>query len=270
MTLFVSDLDGTLIDSSLTIPPESAAGINAAIARGDGFAAATARTPATVKGILAPVRGALPAIVMNGAGIFDFEKEEYLWLAQMTREEARMIWAAMDELGMDGFLYTVKGNQIEACYRRLEHLSQRQFIKARSGTPYKIFSQGAPSEGAQWIFFCIIDTEERTARLAQALRQIPGLRLFRYRDVHDPANWYVEVYDAAASKATGVRFLKECFGMDRVVAFGDNHNDLPLFEAADESYAVANAVPELKAAASGVLSEPDIAAVGRFIGRYGK
>ena len=31
MTLYVSDLDGTLIDSRLTIPPESAAGINAAM-----------------------------------------------------------------------------------------------------------------------------------------------------------------------------------------------------------------------------------------------
>lgn len=62
MTLFVSDLDGTLIDGKLTIPPDSAAGINAAIARGDGFAAATARTPATVKGILEPIYGALVGV----------------------------------------------------------------------------------------------------------------------------------------------------------------------------------------------------------------
>ena len=73
MTLYVSDLDGTLIDSRLTIPPESAAGINAAIRRGDAFAVATARTPATVGEILAPISGALPAVVMNGAGIYDFE-----------------------------------------------------------------------------------------------------------------------------------------------------------------------------------------------------
>ena len=30
-------------------------------------------------------------------------------------------------------------------------------------------------------------------------------------------------------------------------------------------YAVANAVPELKAAATGILTDPDLAAVGRFI-----
>lgn len=39
------------------------------------------------------------------------------------------------------------------------------------------------------------------------------------------------------------------------VAVGDSDNDVALFEAAGESYAVANAAPEAKAAASQVLSE---------------
>ena len=40
---------------------------------------------------------------------------------------------------------------------------------------------------------------------------------------------------------------------DRIVAFGDSVNDLSLFEAADESYAVANAGGQVRAAASGVI-----------------
>lgn len=270
MTLFLSDLDGTLVDGRLTIPPDSAAGINAAIARGDGFTVATARTPATVKGILEPIRGALPAIVMNGAGVFDFEREEYLWLAEMSREKAQTVLDALDRLHMDGFLYTVDGCRINVYYRELENLSQRMFLEARTGKPYKTFFQGEAPEKAWRVFFCVIDSEERTARLAAALREIPGHNVFHYRDVHDPENWYVEVYDASASKAAGVRFLRERYGFSRVVAFGDNHNDRPLFEAADESYAVAGAVDELKKAATGVLEKPDIGAVGRFIGAYGK
>ena len=50
-----------------------------------------------------------------------------------------------------------------------------------------------------------------------------------------------------------------------MVCFGDNRNDLQMFAEADECYAVANAVPELKAAATGILTDPDLAAVGRFI-----
>ena len=38
-----------------------------------------------------------------------------------------------------------------------------------------------------------------------------------------------------------------------VISFGDAVNDLPMFEASDECYAVANAVDELKAAATGII-----------------
>ena len=268
-TLFLSDLDGTLIGHDLVVPPDSAAGIHAAIARGDGFAAATARTPATVSKILAPIRGMLPAIVMNGAGIFDFEKGEYLCLRTLSLQKEREVRAILGHIGVNAFLYTVKGSHIDVYYREPESMSQRMFREVRTGSPYKTFVEGEAPDSAQRLFFCAIESEERTARMTEELAALEGIRFYRYRDVHDPENWYVEIYDASASKAAGVRFLRERYGFDRVVAFGDNLNDLPLFEAADEGYAVANAVPALKEAATGVLEEADTAAVGRFIGRYG-
>ena len=268
-TLFLSDLDGTLIGHDLAVPPDSAAGIHAAIARGDGFAAATARTPATVSKILAPIRGMLPAIVMNGAGIFDFEKGEYLCLRTLSLQKEREVRGILGHIGVNAFLYTVKGSHIDVYYREPESMSQRMFREVRTGSPYKTFVEGEAPDSAQRLFFCAIESEERTARMAEELAALEGIRFYRYRDVHDPENWYVEIYDAAASKAAGVRFLRERYGFDRVVAFGDNLNDLPLFEAADEGCAVANAVPALKEAATGVLEEADTAAVGRFIGRYG-
>ena len=47
--------------------------------------------------------------------------------------------------------------------------------------------------------------------------------------------------------------LKELLHCDRVVVFGDALNDLPMFKAADEAYAVANAAEELKQAATGII-----------------
>ena len=58
---------------------------------------------------------------------------------------------------------------------------------------------------------------------------------------------------AAASKAHAARQLKQLTGADKLITFGDGKNDLPLFEAADECYAVANAHPLLKSAATGII-----------------
>ena len=63
----------------------------------------------------------------------------------------------------------------------------------------------------------------------------------------------MEIYSGRASKGSGVRKLKALCKAERVVVFGDNYNDMDMFQAADEGYAVENAVEELKAAATGVI-----------------
>jgi hydroxymethylpyrimidine pyrophosphatase-like HAD family hydrolase len=54
-------------------------------------------------------------------------------------------------------------------------------------------------------------------------------------------------------------------GVERVVVFGDNLNDLSMFEVADLAVAVDNALPEVKAAADVVIGANTTDAVARFI-----
>ena len=69
----------------------------------------------------------------------------------------------------------------------------------------------------------------------------------------------------AATKAHAARQLAKLLGCDRIVAFGDAVNDLPLFEAADECYAVSNAAAELKARATGVIGCNDDDGVAHWL-----
>jgi len=50
-----------------------------------------------------------------------------------------------------------------------------------------------------------------------------------------------------------------------MVVFGDNLNDLSMFQVADERYAVANAVQELKEIATGVIESNDNDGVARWL-----
>ena len=72
-------------------------------------------------------------------------------------------------------------------------------------------------------------------------------------DTHHPQDTYLELSAARATKAHAVAWLRDHLGVDRVIAYGDNLNDLPMFGAADEAYAVANAAPEVLTAATGVI-----------------
>ena len=74
-----------------------------------------------------------------------------------------------------------------------------------------------------------------------------------YLDVYHPENYYLEVASARASKANAVHRIRRDGGFDKIVAFGDNYNDLPLFDAADETCAVANARAEVRERADHVI-----------------
>ena len=53
--------------------------------------------------------------------------------------------------------------------------------------------------------------------------------------------YFLEIISKVVSKGSAAKQVKELIGADKMVAFGDNLNDIPLFEAADECYAVGNA-----------------------------
>ncbi len=73
------------------------------------------------------------------------------------------------------------------------------------------------------------------------------LHLYRSKDT------YIEIAPRKISKATGLRLILEKFypfGMDQVVAFGDNYNDIDLLQQVGIGVAVGNARPEVKAVAN--------------------
>ena len=69
--LFVTDLDGTLLNKDKKIPEDTVEIINRQIENGMKFTVATARTPATIKGILKDIHLKLLAICMGGGATYD-------------------------------------------------------------------------------------------------------------------------------------------------------------------------------------------------------
>jgi hydroxymethylpyrimidine pyrophosphatase-like HAD family hydrolase len=80
------------------------------------------------------------------------------------------------------------------------------------------------------------------------------------------AQWHwLDIHHSGASKGIAIKTLKELLGFDRVICFGDSDNDLSMFEAADESYAPANANDAIKSAATAVIGHHDEEGIARFL-----
>ncbi len=268
-TLYISDLDGTLLNSDKELSPYTRDTLNRLIAEGLEFSAATARTGASALKILSGLNINVPVILMNGVLIYDTGSEKYIKVEALSSGTAFRIAEIFEEYGVTGFMYAINENKPVTFYESLERKALKDFHDERVARYYKhfekleSFKEGIPDN--QIIYFTLMDEYEPLKRILEDFRSIEGLEAVLYRDIYSESGWFLELHSEKATKYNAVRYLRSCCGFDRVIGFGDNLNDIPLFRACDESYAVSNAVPELKAAATGIIGENTADGVAGFI-----
>lgn len=267
-TLFISDLDGTLLNSQVEISGRTAKIINFLIKKGLIFTVATARTSATAAKLTERLDINAPAILMNGVTAFDLKERREIFTERFPESCFEAFTEAVRENGSSGFLYTMKGGVLGTYYVNLDTPNAEAFVKERVerfGKSFKQVSDFSECLSEVPIYFSISDKGERLKSLYEKLSLIPKIRIEYYRDVYSPQFSYLEVCSEAASKYNSALRLKKLIGADRIIAFGDNLNDLPLFRAADMSFAVSNAKDEVKAAATAVISSNDSDGVAEFL-----
>ena len=251
-TLYISDLDGTLLNKSAELSEYTKNTLNHLIADGLHFSAASARTVASAAKIMSGVQLRLPVVLMNGVVTYDIAAKSYVEKSPMSEDAVLRILNVIKEFDVSGMMYRLTDSELMTYYESLEAEPIRNFVEERRSRYYKTFYQedsffDVPRD--QIVYFTLPDTYDRLRRVRDALDGIPGITAVLYRDVYSETLWFLELFSAAASKKNAVGLLREKYGFERIVGFGDNLNDLPLFEACDVRVAVANAVDEVKAAA---------------------
>ena len=68
----------------------------------------------------------------------------------------------------------------------------------------------------------------------------------------------------------GIQHLKKLLQCDRVISFGDALNDIPMFQASDQCYAVGNAVQPLKEIATGIIGSNQEDGVAKWLEEHWK
>ncbi len=268
-TLYISDLDGTLLNSSKELSPFTRETLNKFISMGGHFSVATARTAASTTKILADLDVKVPAVLMNGAVIYDLRSERYIKTESIPEDKARMVIDIINEYGISGFMYVIRNGILVTYYENLKTRQMREFHDERVQRYYKSFEQVESfihkSAENNVIYFTLIDEYEGLSCVYNELKDRGGIDMTLYKDIYEPELWYLEIYSINASKFNAVSFLRREYGYDRVVGYGDNNNDIPMQKACDEFYAVANGVEQLRALSTAVIGSNSDDGVARHI-----
>ncbi len=267
-TLYISDLDGTLLNSQCQIDEISAKIINKLIQSGLKFSIATARTNKTVQQLCADININIPVILMNGVAIFDMKSQKFISFESFDEQVINIFFDIVSDFGNSGFLYTIENGELETFYVNTNAPNAEEFMRERMekyGKKFHKITSFKNCANMKCVHYSVSHKADILQPLYKKLCTLKSFSVEFYRDIYNDDFWYLEVCSAKASKYNAALKLKNMLQCEKIVAFGDNLNDLPLFKAADECYAVANAKNEVKEKATGIIGSNNDNGVAKFL-----
>lgn len=255
-TLYISDLDGTLLNQDGIVSDYTIQTLNTLIDQGIYFSVATARTIATTIHLLENVQLKTPIVLQNGVLVYDPLSKTYIKKEILSPLAVKHIITAVKKVNQSGLMYSLVNEELITYYEFIKGKALTAFIDERKTKYHKQFTHTHDFNHVTGdiIYFCFIDKKERIDRLHKEICSIAGIRFEMYADVYSEEDlWYLEIFNEHASKHNAVQFLRKECQFDKIVGFGDNLNDLPLFLACDECYAVGNAKEQVKSHATQII-----------------
>lgn len=256
--LICTDLDGTLYKNDKSISKENEDAIAYFKTNGGKFTFITGRMPYYATDAYAKVKPNAPVGCINGGGLYDYEKGEYIWYTELSKdviELIRFVDETMPEVGYNiSTLYKTYFCKDNIAMERFRHIAKlpnkRSSYTAVDATFGKI------------LFSC--DNEESMLRLDKALHAHPLAE--NYDFIRSEKHLY-EILPKNIGKGTALVKLTEYLHYDikNTIGIGDYNNDVSLFRAAGTGIAVANASPEALAAADMVTVSNEEHAIAKVI-----
>ena len=270
-TLFVSDLDGTLLGDDSLLSSGTVATLNRIIGELGGlFTVATARTPATVVPLMQQVHARLPFIVIGGSAMWNPVTSSFEHTRGIDDTTVNAVADVFDRHQAHPFIYRRHGEGLLHTHH-FGPLSpqEERFVAARQHLPLKKFflgDEGYRCNDDEALLIFSMNKYPVLKAIADDLKaSVATCSVMLYHDIFDESEGYLEIFTAGTSKAAAIRELAREVGAGRVVVFGDNRNDIAMMQAADYSVAVGNAFPEVKAVASEVIGPNTADSVARWI-----
>ncbi len=247
--LLLFDLDGTLLRSDKTVSPGNLAALKRCRQQGALIGVCTSRGEPGVRRLLARL-GLCPDVLITSAGALARVGEEIIYKAGFSVQETRTLLAAARAL--DGGKYHITADTVDNIY----HSYASTTDPTRAGGIHTDFSDfDLPS-----LKICVeVGTEEKAQALA---RSVPHCLAVRFVE----EDWYKFTKDTATkSRAIWAVAARLGLALEELTAFGDDLPDLDMLRACGTGVAMANALPEVKAAADTVIGDNDSDAIAAYL-----
>jgi hydroxymethylpyrimidine pyrophosphatase-like HAD family hydrolase len=253
-----SDLDGTLLRPDGTLDRRSRRALAAVEEAGAMLVLCTARPPRWLHPIAQAIGHQGLAVCANGGMVWDLRTESILETIALEPDVLAEVVTRLRE-ALPGGSWAVE---------RADGFCHEPSYEPRWPVPEGTIVGAVDTLISEPAIKLLLrhETMSADALLAEARAVVGPLAELSHSNSSEPL---LEIAARGVSKATALAQLCEERGIGReaVVAFGDMPNDLPMLVWAGHAVAVANAHPEVRAAADEITAGNDDAGVARVLER---
>ncbi|MBR2839524.1 MAG: HAD family phosphatase [Kiritimatiellae bacterium] len=259
------DLDGTLLDSEKRLSPRNRAALERVAARGVHVVPTTGRFFGMMPEVVRDLPFVRYAITINGAQVYDRAEDRALVREEMPVDEAVRIMEMLDGFDVIYDCYRNNWGWMTAALKAkaAEYVPDEHYLRIvrefrRPVPELKAHLRETEAEGGVQKVMLFSRNDDPSAAALAAIRREAAVRFPSIRVTASTWN-DLELNSDAANKGNALRRFAESLGLtlENCMAFGDGLNDLSMIEAAGVGVAMANAVPEVKAAAGRVTLSND-------------
>lgn len=270
-TLYVTDLDGTLLQNDATLSSFAREHLVRLLEKGLMFTIATARGITSTKQILGDLPLSLPIVEYNGAFVTDYQTGEHLISHDMAPCLKEGILNLLLENECPPFISSFDGTKDCLYYETIVNEGMAYYHEERtlSGDP-RLHQIGSLEQSLQdqVVCFTIIQENPVAKDIQPILQHTFGDAIHTYRfDTKDDPFYWLTISDQQASKANGIQALRQHIknAPNHLTVFGDNYNDISMFNLSDRAIAVQNARPEVQEHANTIIDPNTTNGVVKFI-----
>ena len=246
--LYVTDLDGTLLNDEGRLSEYSFNAIKGLLEEGVYFTVASARSVMSIQNILRGLDLKLPIVSFNGAYVSDFKTGHHHHIQKITNTQ---LFDLLKESGV--LVSTHKANEDMLYYAGSLSKGSQQYVDDRKSF-YNVVVEPIDILPADRdiMAYTLIDTYENLSKVKDRLDVYDDIIVDLWEDMYYKPWYWMSIHAKGATKANGIEILKQMIEVpfSDLVVFGDNTNDIEMFKCSDMAIAVDNAVDDLKVYAS--------------------
>ncbi len=267
-TLYITDLDGTLLNDNAQLTKESYNILQPLINDGLNFTIASARSHNGIMQIIKPLKINLPILCHNGTFIYDSLENEFIHKVILPTEDIECILDMAIAHGLYPFIYTLKDNEPHVFYSKLKNSAEKIYHNSRveMGDKRFVHDPGYELYKAENAFYIsIVGSYEPLNEVIKQYEEVEDVVVTIAKDGYYDDFWWLEIMPKKSGKGNSINFLREKYMPKKIICFGDNKNDITMFETADYGVCMENGVKELKQIADKVIGTNNQNSVAKFI-----